>query len=221
MLGGIYCTRARWWWPFATGTPILQERTLRIFSAVAFIVQYVKLWGYHGMPLTFAWSTLSFGSWVLMELIYAPRSIHDPLNDQLPEGVTLTMAIKRTYLVEEFWFGSLLMAMQLVLVYYSINHEVRFGGPPQRILDRRALEISNPSCDRGRVRVDDSTVYVLWLLNSVFRSFSSEISSVVRFSNMGVRSDPTPPCSRALGSSSIQVGCGLWGVDLGLSLFRD
>lgn len=77
--------------------PMLQERSLRIFLALVFTLQYSKLWGYHGIPLVFAWSTVSFGSWVLMELIYILGSFHHPPNGQLPRGRTLTMPITRTY----------------------------------------------------------------------------------------------------------------------------
>lgn len=113
--------------------PILQERSLRIFLSVVFTLQYAKLWGYHGMPLIFAWSTLSFGSWVLMELIYILGSFHHPLNGQLLRGRTLAMAFNRSYPAAEFCFASL--PMSLVWAYHSIHHEVRFGEPPQWILD--------------------------------------------------------------------------------------
>lgn len=112
--------------------PMLQERSLRIFLAIVFTLQYSKLWGYHGIPLIFAWSTVSFGSWVLMELIYILGSFHYPLNDQLPRGRTLTMAITRTYFAAEFMTSYL--PMQLVLVYHSIHHPARLGEMPQWLL---------------------------------------------------------------------------------------
>lgn len=59
------------------GDPALQDRRIRIIFAIVFILQYIKLCGYHGIVLLFPYLTLSFGSWALMELIFLLGSFHD------------------------------------------------------------------------------------------------------------------------------------------------
>lgn len=60
--------------------PVLQDRRIRISLAIIFILQYIKLRGYHGICFLTVYLTVHFGSWALMELIFILGSFHSSPN---------------------------------------------------------------------------------------------------------------------------------------------